>query len=124
MAQTVENTRLNKQNYKEMMQKTINSMVEKEKGTEFHHKIFIDYIKLKGAKNLVDFLNHSGLKFKTKYEGRKWQTTDIRNFVLNPENHHGINDDLVKIVCAMVDYTGKASFEQRLFRAMKAVLKI
>ena len=123
MGQSIENTNKNKIEYKKMMQKKINSILELEKGDLFQNIVFKEYILQKGAKNLVEWLQNKGYKINTKYKGRKWQTTDIRYFVLDSKNHVGVNDDLVKIVCHMVNYTGKANFEQRLHRAMKAVLK-
>ncbi|MBP2027417.1 hypothetical protein J2Z35_001211 [Acetoanaerobium pronyense] len=124
MTQSIENTRMNKSEYRKMMKNRINSLLELEKGNLFQNVIFSEYIKQKGAKNLVEWLQYKGYKINTSYKGRKWNTTDIRNYVLDPQNHKGVNEDIVKIVCLMVNYTGKSSFEQRLFRAMKTVLKI
>ena len=72
-----------------MMQKKINSILELEKGDLFQNIVFKEYILQKGAKNLVEWLQNKGYKINTKYKGRKWQTTDIRDFVLDSKKHFG-----------------------------------
>lgn len=124
MGEIVGNTRIDKVNYRKVMTERINSILEKEKGTGLKALIFRGYIEKNGANNLVLSLNEEGHRVITPYGERKWLTTDIREFVLNPVNQTGVEVELVKIVLEMVNYTGRASFEQRLFRSMKKVFKL
>ena len=121
---TIENTRIDKAEYKRIMTNRINEVLESEKGTDFNALIFKGYIEKNGANNLVLSLNQQGYRVITPYGFRKWLTTDIRKWVLRRENQENINKDLANIVVTMINYTGKASFEQRLFRSMKKVFKL
>ena len=124
MSKNIENTRIDKAEYKRIMTNRINEVLESEKGTDFNALIFKGYIEKNGANNLVLSLNQQGYRVITPYGSRKWLTTDIREFVLNPVNQTGVEVELVKIVLEMVNYTGRASFDQRLFRSMKKVFKL
>lgn len=124
MSKNIENTRIDKAEYKRIMTNRINEVLESEKGTDFNALIFKGYIEKNGANNLVLSLNQQGHRVITPYGSRKWLTTDIREFVLNPVNQTGVEVELVKIVLEMVNYTGRASFDQRLFRSMKKVFKL
>ena len=124
MSKNIENTRIDKAEYKRIMTNRINEVLESEKGTDFNALIFKGYIEKNGANNLVLSLNQQGHRVITPYGSRKWLTTDIREWVLREENQKNINKDLANIVVTMINYTGKASFEQRLFRSMKKVFKL
>lgn len=123
MAQDIENTKLQKTEYRKNMNEKISKILTLENGNNFNNMVFRDYIIQKGAKNLVKALQEKGYKFNTRYKGRNWNTKDIRKYVLDSKNHDGVNEDLVSIVCLMVNYTGKANFEQRLHRAMNTLKK-
>lgn len=124
MTKNIENTRVDKVKYKRIMTDKIKEVLESEKGTDFNHSIFKGYIEKSGAFNLALELNTKGHKVSTLYGSRMWLTTDIREYILNKDNQKNINRDLLEIVVTMIDYTGRASFEQRLFRSMKKVFKL
>ena len=53
MSKNIENTRIDKAEYKRIMTNRINEVLESEKGTDFNALIFKGYIEKNGSNNLV-----------------------------------------------------------------------
>jgi len=87
--------------------------------------IFKKFIELGGAVNLVKYLNASGYRVKTdsRYMERKYCTTDITAIVLDKTNHNGINPELAQLVEYLVRYVGRTSWDTRLKKGLKKILK-
>ncbi len=111
----------NKDLYRKQKKEEITNFIDKLETDSFNQLVFKKFVELGGLVRLTDWLNENGYRVHTKYKGHKWTTPELRKYLLDPANHDGLNADLKTMVCTMVNYVGKSSVEQRLFRAYKAI---
>lgn len=113
--------KINKDLYKKQKKEEIKNIVDNQEEISFNQKLFKMFIQLGGLVRLTDWLNENGYRVQTKYKGHKWTSQELRDYLLDPANHYGVNAELKTMVCIMVNYVGKSSNEQRQLRAFKVV---
>lgn len=89
--------------------------IQKMKSDQFNQKLFKAFILAGGTTRLADHLNAKGYK---TVKGIKYLGKDLKEFLLNPDNHIGIEEVILNIVIDIITNKTQGSFEQRLESAI------